>query len=114
MIRENQATGCQRPESFRAGRRILLRKKRRGGIPGPKGGLRNDTLDFKRYYGKSDGAANLPALRIYPVNHSGEGDDFANMLRTANPCDGALKSEAKPGVRSAAIAAQTEIRLEGF
>src|SRR5215831_3987671 len=54
---------------------------------------------------KIGGARDLPVLRIYPVNHPGEGDHLANMLGAANPSDGALKAEAKPGVRDAAIAA---------
>ena len=56
----------------------------------------------------------LPVLRINPVEHSREGDDFADMLGARNPGDGAFEAEAKAGVRDAAIAAEVQIPLEGF
>jgi len=33
-----------------------------------------------------------PVLRIYPVNHPGEGDDFADVLGAGDPGDGALEA----------------------
>jgi hypothetical protein len=53
-------------------------------------------------------------LRIYPVNHPGEGDDFADMLGAGDPGDGALETEAETGVRDATIAAEVDVPLEGF
>ena len=55
-----------------------------------------------------------PALRIHAINHSGKGDDFADVLGAANPRDRAFEAEAKAGVRHAAVAAEVEIPLERF
>src|SRR6266852_3144150 len=57
---------------------------------------------------------NYPALRIYPVNHPWEGDDFADVLCATDPSHGALQAQAEAGVRDAAVAAQVQIPLEGL
>ncbi len=44
----------------------------------------------------------------------GKGIDFADVLGSANPGDGAFQTQAEAGVRHAAVAAQVEIPLEGF
>ena len=55
-----------------------------------------------------------PPLRIHAVNHAREGDDLADVLGTADPCDGTLEAQSKTGMRHAAITTQVEIPLEGL
>src|SRR5271169_1235630 len=54
-----------------------------------------------------------PVSRIYPINHSGEGDDLTYVLRAADPGYRALQAEAEARVGDAAVAAQIQIPLEG-
>src|SRR5271156_1038122 len=51
-------------------------------------------------------------LRIDAIEHAWEGDDLADVLRSANPCHGAFETQAKAGVRHAAVATQIEIPLK--
>ena len=39
-----------------------------------------------------------PRLRIHAINHAREGNDFANVLGSANPGDGAFQAQAEAGV----------------
>ena len=55
-----------------------------------------------------------PVLRIYPVNHPGEGDDFTDVLGAGDPCDGAFEAEAETCVGDAAVAAEVQVPLEGL
>src|ERR1039458_5761843 len=53
-------------------------------------------------------------LRIDAIQHTWEGDHFADVLRSANPCHGAFEAQAEACVRNAAVAAQVEIPLKGL
>src|SRR5579871_304298 len=48
----------------------------------------------------------LPKLRIYPVNHPGEGDDLSDMLRSAYPGHRSLQPHAEAGVGHASVPPQ--------
>jgi hypothetical protein len=52
------------------------------------------------------------SLRIDAVKHPREGYHLADVLRSANPSDGALKPQAETRMRHAAIATQVEVPLE--
>src|SRR5258708_30525647 len=45
----------------------------------------------------------LYLLRIYPINHPGEGDDLANVLGPADPGHRALQAHTKSTVRHTAV-----------
>src|ERR1700685_597405 len=50
--------------------------------------------------------------RIDAIEHAREGDDFANVLGSANPCDGALQAQAEAGMGHAAVSAQVQVPLK--
>src|SRR5205809_7936587 len=72
------------------------------------------TWHYKQDAGTTGSEANYPALRIHAVNHTREGDDFANVFGAANPGDGAFEAQSKTRVRNAAVAPQVEVPLESF
>src|ERR1700722_586692 len=51
-------------------------------------------------------------LRINAVQHTWEGDYFADVLGSANPRHGALQAHSKPRVGHAAVPAQVQIPLK--
>src|ERR1700690_4470266 len=52
------------------------------------------------------------SLRIDAVKHPWEGYHFADVLRSANPGDGAFQAQAEACMRNAAVPPQVEIPLE--
>src|SRR5690348_3620862 len=52
--------------------------------------------------------------RIYAIEHTREGYDFADVLGSANPCNRALQAQPESRVRHAAVTAQVEIPLKRF
>ena len=57
----------------------------------------------------------LPVIdsRINPVQRSGEGDGFADVVEAADPGYDSLDAHAEAGVGDAAVFAQVEVPLEG-
>src|SRR5271155_4046446 len=53
-------------------------------------------------------------LRINSIEHPWEGDDLANVLRSAYPRDGAFQTQAEAGMRHAAVTPQIQIPLKRF
>jgi len=54
-----------------------------------------------------------PSLRVNPVQCSGEGDGFADVVEAADPGYDSLDAHAEAGVGDAAVFAQVEVPLEG-
>src|SRR5580704_6496877 len=69
---------------------------------------------FQRPGRQVDLSRSLSRSRINAIEHPWEGDDLANVLSPANPCDGALEAQAETGMRHASVAAQIEIPLKRF
>ena len=51
-------------------------------------------------------------LRIDAINHPREGNHFADVLSSANPCHRAFQAQSEARVRHAAVAAQVQIPAE--
>src|SRR6266699_7022909 len=51
-------------------------------------------------------------LRVYAINHPGEGNHFTNVLSSANPRHRAFQAQSEAGVRNAAVTAKVQIPVE--
>src|SRR5579863_10746840 len=74
----------------------------------------NDSDFLRHLFCFSRPGTNAGTSRIDAIEHPWEGDDFANVLGSANPGHGALEPKPEARVRYASIAPQVEVPLERF
>src|SRR5690348_348373 len=66
----------------------------------------SEDADFLSHANSPEKRREERTSRIYAIEHTREGYDFADVLGSANPCNRALQAQSESGVRHAAVPAQ--------